>query len=122
MVRTFTSSEGFTISIGENAADNDKIRKAAHQNDLWFHLNKLSSAHAILHCGKAKSLPRVSIHETAQLVKYFSARHLVSVTIIYCKTRYVRGGGNVGSVQLKKATQNLNVSEDLRTLSYFGLE
>lgn len=76
-MRIVTSSQGMTIEVGENAQENQMLCKNARQNDLWFHLDGQSSPHAILSSpdGKAMSEARVrdSIHEAAQLVKYFSS-------------------------------------------------
>lgn len=76
-MRAFTSGDGLSIRVGENAAENQRLCKEAKQNDLWFHLEGQSSPHAILSVrsgkqGKGNAL-RSSIHECQQLVKHFSS-------------------------------------------------
>lgn len=76
-MRTFTSSDGQAIRVGENAAENQQLCKEAKQNDLWFHLEGQSSPHAILAMGGGKARKsgdvRTSVHECQQLVKHFSS-------------------------------------------------
>ncbi len=36
-----------TFWIGLNKEDNDKMIDNAHQNDIWFHANNISSCHVI---------------------------------------------------------------------------
>lgn len=77
IMRTFTSSDGLAIRVGENAVENQRLCKEAKQNDLWFHLEGQSSPHAILSVGSGKagksSGIRTSLHECQQLVKHFSS-------------------------------------------------
>lgn len=76
-MKTFTSSDGLKIRVGENAAENQRLCKEARQNDLWFHLDGQSSPHAVLQVATGKkanaSTMRSSIHECQQLVKHFSS-------------------------------------------------
>lgn len=74
VMRTFISSDGLCIRVGENAAENEQLCKQARQNDLWFHLDGQASPHAVLTTNGAKpAAVRRSIHECQQLVKHFSS-------------------------------------------------
>lgn len=82
-MRIIESSDALTITIGENADENQNLCKRARQNDLWFHLDGQPSPHAILTAPAGKKMSdtqiRQSIHEASQLVKYFS-----SARYVYC--------------------------------------
>ncbi|KAL0221978.1 hypothetical protein RCL1_001832 [Eukaryota sp. TZLM3-RCL] len=120
-MKTFVSTDAIPISVGDNAADNDRVRRAAHQDDLWFHLHNLPSTHVILHSHGINKIPRSSINEAAQLVKYFSSRELSVVTVNYIKVRYIQGTPKLGQVILKKQASSIQVSENYDTLKYFNL-
>ncbi|KAL0230981.1 hypothetical protein GEMRC1_010386 [Eukaryota sp. GEM-RC1] len=104
------TSDNISYSVGENALENDELRRAAHQNDLWFHLHNLPSAHAILYCHNLKRVPLSSIKEVAEAVMFWSAKHLSSVRVNYCKVKYIRSGDKPGSVVLKKTPTTITVS------------
>ena len=39
----------YDLTIGKNKVDNWKILDDAHENDYWFHLENMPSAHVIVH-------------------------------------------------------------------------
>lgn len=71
MVRTYTTSSGSTVLVGESAAENQQLCKQARQNDQWFHIDAAPSAHAVLQCG-GRTVSRDDVHDCSQLVKHFS--------------------------------------------------
>lgn len=77
MVRTFTSSDGLTIQVGENAGENQSLCRSAKQKDIWFHLDGSSSPHAILSVGDGKGRRDHSVRECCQLVKHYSSARFV---------------------------------------------
>jgi len=97
-----------TYWIGENAQDNWNIIDQSKQNYLWFHLDKLPSAHVIL-CssyaelkqkyknGELKSSPKNYINQAANYCKENSKYY----TVIYTEIKNVSKGDTVGSVQIK---------------------
>ena len=45
----FCSSDGFTILVGRNNRQNDKLTmKQANNNDVWFHTKNIPGSHTIL--------------------------------------------------------------------------
>lgn len=118
-MRTITSSDGLQIKIGENAVENQALCKEARQNDLWFHLENMSSPHAILSLTASKkkiSDVRESIHECAQLIKHFSkGKKMREVTVIFVEAKFVSKNGvenKLGAVSLKKTPTSRSVVFD----------
>ena len=113
----FTSSSGLTITVGENAKENIEIRKNASQKDLWFHLHKDPSPHAILELND-KEPTRDDIFDACQLVKYFSKRkNDRSAKVIYIKVKQV---GKViekdGAVELRSKPEIIDCYTDEESL------
>ena len=48
MVLFFSSSEGYTIYMGEDKYVNEDLIKYGLPEDIWFHVDDLSSAHVYL--------------------------------------------------------------------------
>ena len=42
------TSGGFTVYIGQNRIENDKLVRASDQNDWWVHLHDHPSAHGVI--------------------------------------------------------------------------
>lgn len=81
MVLYFQSSDGYTIYMGEDKMVNEKLIKYGWPEDVWFHVDDLSSAHVYLRLnratpemkrfretGKLDHIP-VALKECLQLVK-----------------------------------------------------
>ena len=72
MVFFFTSSEGYTIYMGADKYENEDLIKYGLPEDMWFHVDDMSSAHVYLRLNKNQRLEDASeatIQECAQLVK-----------------------------------------------------
>lgn len=72
MVHFFTTSEGYTIYMGADKYENEDLIKYGWPEDIWFHVDDMSSAHVYLRLRKNQRLEDVSektIHDCAQLVK-----------------------------------------------------
>lgn len=118
MVRTFKSEKGNLIQVGQNAKENDQIRKFASQKDIWFHLENTSSPHVIL--SVAKEAPSLEeIHECCQLVKYYSKlKDMNCASVIYIHCKQVKKVNDVdGLVELKSKPEKKLVYDDDYTIS-----
>lgn len=117
MVRKFKSDKGNLILVGQNAKENDEIRKTASQKDLWFHLEKTSSPHAILSVGKEQPSAQ-EIHECCQLIKYFSKlKDNNCASVIYINCKQVKKVNDVdGLVELKSKPEKKMVYDDDDTI------
>lgn len=72
MVHFFTSSAGYKIYMGADKYENEDLIRYGLPEDVWFHVDDMSSAHVYLRLNKNESLEDVSqsvILECAQLVK-----------------------------------------------------
>lgn len=89
MVFFFTSSEGFVIYMGVDKYENENLIKYGLPEDIWFHVDDMSSAHVYLRLNKNQRLEDVSegtIEECAQLVKANSIEgcKMSEVTVSEC--------------------------------------
>ncbi len=72
MVFYFTASDGTVIYMGRDKFENEHLIEHGWNEDVWFHVDKLSSAHVYLRCREgvsAETLPDTLIEECSQLVK-----------------------------------------------------
>ncbi len=89
--RLFTTSDGHSVLVGRNNAENDYLtHRLAKPEDLWFHAHRVSGSHVILK-GKGKSAPsKRAIQEAAAIAAYFSkGRTSSSVPVIYTQKKFV---------------------------------
>jgi len=116
MVKVYKSTDGSKIQVGENAKDNDLIRKGSSQKDVWFHLENDSSPHVILSVQKSPS--KQEIYECSQLVKHFSKlKNMEKATVIYLECKKVKRGSKDGEVELKSKPERIVVYSDENCLS-----
>lgn len=70
------SFKGFTIIVGRNNRENDRLRREANPEDLWFHVRGVPGAHVFLKVNK----------EPPEDVKFFAAR----LAATFSRARYDR--------------------------------
>ncbi|XP_064267547.1 coiled-coil domain-containing protein 25 isoform X8 [Passer domesticus] len=91
MVFYFTSNAAaavYTIYMGKDKYENEELIKHGWPEDVWFHVDKLSSAHVYLRLHQGQSLddiPKEVLSDCAHLVKANSIQgcKLSSVTVLY---------------------------------------
>lgn len=94
MVVFFTSkvvSPPVTIYMGKDKVENEELLRYGLPSDVWFHVDKLSSAHVYLRQpdgqphGEWDQLPAALVNDLAQLVKANSieGNKKDNITIIY---------------------------------------
>ena len=107
MVFYFTStvvSPPFTIYMGEDKHENEELIKWGFPEDVWFHVDKLSSAHVYLRLKPGETLddiPEAVLTDCAQLVKANSIQGSKSNNIDIVYTMF----GNL------KKTPNMDVGQ-----------
>ena len=72
MVFFFTASSGHTFYMGKDKYENEDLIKYGLPEDVWFHVEDLSSAHVYLRLNEGEKLEDISedvIMEACQLVK-----------------------------------------------------
>lgn len=88
---TFRSSDGFTIRVGRNNRENDRLTmQQAKPDDLWFHVQAMPGAHVVVQTEGAE-VPERTLIEAAQLAAYYSkARQSSRVPVDVAPRRLVR--------------------------------
>ncbi|KAF9989763.1 Coiled-coil domain-containing protein 25 [Entomortierella chlamydospora] len=112
MVLYFTSnvvSPSALIYMGKDKYENEDLIKHGFDQDVWFHVDKLSSAHVYLRLGPNQTwdnIPEPLLNDLAQLVKANSieGNKKNNLTIIYTPWSNLKKSGDmeVGQVSFKK--------------------
>lgn len=86
----FTSSDGFTILVGRNNRQNDKLTlKTANNNDIWFHTKNIPGSHTVL-VTEGRTPTETAMEEAAQLAALHSrAKDSAQVPVDYTQIRNV---------------------------------
>ena len=105
MVFFFESSEGYTLYMGKDKFENEDLIRYGLPEDVWFHVDNLSSAHVYLRQNKGQKLDDITdtlIEECCALVKANSIEgcKLAKVDVVYTKWRNLKKtqGMEVGQV------------------------
>lgn len=86
----YTVSDGFTVLVGKNNRQNDRLTmKLANNNDIWFHVKNIPGSHTILVTEGRTPTPR-AMEEAAMLAAGHSrARNSAQVPVDYTQVRNV---------------------------------
>ena len=110
----FTTSDGFTVFVGRNNRQNDKLTmKTANNNDIWFHTKDIPGSHTVL-VTSGKEATDAAIAEAAKIAALHSrAKDSTQVAVDYTQIRNVskpQGAkpGMVIYVKYKTIFVNLN--------------
>ncbi len=87
----FRSSQGFTIYVGRNNQQNDRLTcKEAAKNDIWLHTQKIHGSHVIIETGGA-AVPDETVTEAMILAAYYSqARDGQNIPVDYTAVKNVK--------------------------------
>ena len=106
MVFYFTCSDPrYTIYMGRDKYENEELIRYGWPEDLWFHVDKHSSAHVYLRLPREETIadvPAAIVHECAQLTKLNSIDgcKLNDVTIVYTMWGNLRKTGDMATGQI----------------------
>jgi predicted ribosome quality control (RQC) complex YloA/Tae2 family protein len=92
-IRRYTSDEGWSIWVGDNATGNDYLTtRASDSDDIWLHVRAAASAHGVIKTGKRpEAVPPATLRRAAEIVASRSeARGSGSIPVDYTLRRYVR--------------------------------
>lgn len=82
--------EGFTVLVGRNNVQNDRLIRTASPEDIWLHTQKYHSAHAVI-VTNGKAVPDSVIERSAQICAYYSdGRDSGKIPVDYCKRKHVK--------------------------------
>lgn len=86
----FTTSDGFTVLVGRNNRQNDKLTmKDANNNDIWFHTKNIPGSHTVL-VTDGKTPTETAMEEAAILAaRHSRAKDSAQVPVDYTQIRYV---------------------------------
>ncbi|KAL5482337.1 CCDC25 [Sanghuangporus weigelae] len=112
MVLFFTSTAvdpPVTIYMGKDKYENEDLIKYAWPEDVWFHVDKLSSAHVYIRLPESinswEEIPEALLTDAAQLVKANSieGNKKENITVIYTPASNLKKTGDmaVGQVSFK---------------------
>ncbi|KAI5121335.1 hypothetical protein M0805_000643 [Coniferiporia weirii] len=102
-----------TLYMGKDKVENEDLIKYAWPQDVWFHVDKLSSAHVYLRMPESlpswEEIPEALLTDCAQLVKANSieGNKKDNITIIYTPASNLKKTGDmaVGQVSFKSDKQ-----------------
>lgn len=86
----FVSDDGFTILVGRNNQQNDRLTlKESRNYDVWLHTLNVPGSHTVIVCN-GQQPPNQTIEQAAQLAAYHSgARQSGLVAVDYTLIKYV---------------------------------
>jgi hypothetical protein len=121
MVLFFTASEDYVIYMGKDKYENEDLIKYGIPEDIWFHVDDMSSAHVYLRLRKDQRLEDVTdevIMDCAQLVKANSIEGCKKseVTVIFTRWRNLKKTSDmeVGAIGFHDRTKvkSMKVAKD----------
>ena len=96
----YISSDGFTILVGRNNVQNDKLTFSSAKSDIWLHTKDIHGAHVII-CTQGATVPDETLVQAAQLAAYHSSASASSgVPVDYTFVKFVKkpSGSKPGGV------------------------
>lgn len=97
----FKSSDGFTILVGRNNKQNDKLTlKDSIKSDMWLHTQNITGSHVIIE-SDGEIIPDRTIEEACVIAAYHSsAKNSAQVPVDYTFIKYVKkpSGAKPGKV------------------------
>ncbi|XP_004682480.1 PREDICTED: coiled-coil domain-containing protein 25 [Condylura cristata] len=115
MVFYFTSSSvnssAYTIYMGKDKYENEDLIKHGWPEDIWFHVDKLSSAHVYLrlHKGeKIEDIPKDVLMDCAHLVKANSIQgcKMNNITVVYTPWANLKKTADMDVGELERKSQS----------------
>ncbi len=81
---------GFTMYVGRNNIQNDRLVRSASAEDIWLHAQKYHSSHVIIKT-ENKDVPDGVLLFAAELCAYYSeGKEADKIPVDYCKRKYVK--------------------------------
>lgn len=87
----------YIILIGRNAKENHQIIKMSDPDDIWFHFDKISSAHIILK-NAGDNIEKKYLHQVASLLFEYKTNIPPNVKVIYTEVKNVKCTKTPGEV------------------------
>ncbi|XP_066450725.1 coiled-coil domain-containing protein 25 [Eleutherodactylus coqui] len=128
MVFYFTSnvvSPPYTIYMGKDKYENEDLIKYGWPEDVWFHVDKLSSAHVYLRLQQGQTIddiPKDVLTDCAQLVKANSIQgcKMNNINVVYTPWANLRKTGDMDVGQIgfhrQKDVKSINVEKKVNEI------
>ncbi len=89
--KEYKTSDGFTVLIGRNNRQNDKLTlKLSAKDDVWLHTKDIHGSHTVIKA-EGREVSETAIYEAAQFAAYNSkARESAQVPVDYTFIKYVQ--------------------------------
>jgi predicted ribosome quality control (RQC) complex YloA/Tae2 family protein len=108
-MRTYTSFDGITIKVGENAKDNDILTETSYPKEWWLHVIDAPGSHVVI-CHEGEIIPRETKRDAAILaVRHSKASGMSMVPVDLVRVEDVVSTKNHGQVHLAKSAMILTV-------------
>lgn len=120
-----TRDESYFVYVGKDKYENEQLIAHGWENDVWFHVDKLSSAHVYLRLKDGEtidSIPEGVLEDCIQLVKHNSieGNKMSNVGIVYTYWSNLKKTGDmdVGQVSFHnmKAVKRCNVEKRINEI------
>ena len=99
-MKTFFSTDGIKIFVGENAKDNDTLTESAYPKEWWMHVSGHPGSHVVI-AYEGDLVPKETKTDAAALaVHYSKARGEKKVKVDLCRVEDVANGKAYGQVYL----------------------
>ncbi len=87
----FKTSQGFTVLVGRNNIQNDKLTfKSGRKGDIWLHAQKCPGSHVLL-LSEGREIEDDAIVEAAEIAAYYSsAKASTIVTVDYTDVKNIK--------------------------------
>ena len=95
----YQSEDGFTILVGRNSLQNERLLKLAQGTDLWLHAKDMPGSHVIVQM-EGRDAPETTLLLAARLAAFYSKGEGGNVPVNYTLRRHVKkpGGTPAGFV------------------------
>jgi predicted ribosome quality control (RQC) complex YloA/Tae2 family protein len=70
-MKTYTSSDGIKIRVGENAKENDDLTMSSYPKEWWLHVDGGPGAHVVI-CHEENTIPKETKRDAALLAVHHS--------------------------------------------------
>ena len=81
---------GFTVKVGKNNVENDKVTFTAKPTDLWLHAKTYHSSHVIIETNGKKPPDKVIVAAAEVCAYYSKGRDGGKTEIVYCERKFVK--------------------------------
>jgi predicted ribosome quality control (RQC) complex YloA/Tae2 family protein len=100
MVKYYRAKDGTLMYMGKDKFENEDLIKWGWPEDVWFHVDNLSSAHVYVRLSPGQTMGDISddtVRDCAQLVKANSIEGVkkLSVVVIYTPWANLRKDGSM---------------------------